>query len=185
MKRGARLINASRGTVVDLDALAEALRSKHLSGAALDVFPAEPKTAGDRFVSPLSGMENVLLTPHVAGSTEEAQENIGFEVAGKLIKFSNNGSTMSAVNFPEVSLPDHTGKSRLLHIHHNRPGVLAAINAIFTAQNINIASQYLETTPRIGYVVTDVDTSDKGVVAKHLRERLAGVPGTIRTRILY
>ncbi|HEY2016351.1 MAG TPA: phosphoglycerate dehydrogenase, partial [Bryobacteraceae bacterium] len=158
MKPGARLINASRGTVVDLEALAASLKSKHLSGAALDVFPKEPKTAGDRFLSPVSGMENVLLTPHVAGSTEEAQKNIGTEVAWKLIKFSNNGSTLSAVNFPQVALPEHTGKLRLLHIHHNRPGVLSAINAIFPAHGINIASQYLETTAKIGYVVTDVET---------------------------
>jgi D-3-phosphoglycerate dehydrogenase len=184
MKQGAKLINASRGTVVDLEALAEALKSRHLSGAALDVFPTEPKTAGDRFVSPVSGMENVLLTPHVAGSTEEAQKNIGTEVAGKLIKFSNNGSTLSAVNFPEVSLPEHTGKTRLLHIHRNRPGVLSAINKIFPAHDINIASQYLETTAKIGYVVTDVETSDRALL-KSLKNELAEVAGTIRTRILH
>jgi D-3-phosphoglycerate dehydrogenase len=184
MKPGARLINASRGTVVDLEALAEALKSKHISGAALDVFPTEPKTAADRFVSPVSGMENVLLTPHVAGSTEEAQKNIGTEVAWKLIKFSNNGSTLSAVNFPEVALPEHTGKLRLLHIHRNRPGVLSAINAIFPAHGINIASQYLETSAKIGYVVTDVETPDSAVV-KNLINELAEVPGTIRTRILH
>ena len=184
MKRGAKLINASRGTVVDLEALAEALKSKHLSGAALDVFPAEPKAAGDRFVSPVSGMDNVLLTPHVAGSTEEAQKNIGTEVAEKLIKFSNNGSTLSAVNFPEVSLPEHTGKRRLLHIHHNHPGVLSAINAIFSTHDVNIASQYLQTSAKIGYVVTDLETPD-GALAKELRDRLAEVAGTIRTRILH
>ena len=189
MKPGARLINASRGTVVDLEALAEALRSKHLSGTALDVFPKEPKTAGEAFVSPLSGMENVLLTPHVAGSTEEAQKNIGTEVAGKLLKFSNNGSTLSAVNFPEVSLPElmgpgHTGKRRLLHIHRNQPGVLSAINAIFSAHNVNIASQYLQTSAKIGYVVTDVETPDPAVV-RQLKDQLAEVAGTIRTRTLY
>jgi D-3-phosphoglycerate dehydrogenase / 2-oxoglutarate reductase len=184
MKRGAKLINASRGTVVDLEALAEALKSKQLSGAALDVFPKEPKTAGDRFVSPVSGMENVLLTPHVAGSTEEAQKNIGTEVAEKLIKFSNNGSTLSAVNFPEVSLPEHTGKRRLLHIHHNHPGVLSAINAIFSTHDVNIASQYLQTSAKIGYVVTDLETSD-GALVKQLRDQLAEVAGTIRTRILH
>ena len=109
--------------------------SKHLSGAAIDVFPAEPKTASEEFVSPLRGFDNVLLTPHVGGSTEEAQENIGVEVAAKLIKYSNNGSTLTAVNFPEVSLPEHPGKHRLLHIHRNQPGVLSAINAIFSRQN--------------------------------------------------
>ena len=184
MKRGSRLINASRGTVVDLEALAAALKSKHLSGAALDVFPAEPKTAGERFVSPVSEMENVLLTPHVAGSTEEAQKNIGTEVAEKLIRFSDNGSTFGAVNFPEVSLPEHTGKRRLLHIHRNQPGVLSAVNAIFSAHSINIASQYLQTSAKIGYVVTDVETSD-GALVSRLRDELAEVPGTIRTRILH
>ena len=134
MKEGARLINASRGTVVDIDALVEALRSKRLSGAAVDVFPTEPKTAADEFVSPLRGFDNVILTPHVGGSTEEAQQNIGIEVAEKLIKYSNNGSTLSAVNFPEVSLPEHPGKHRLLHIHRNQPGVLSGINAIFSEQ---------------------------------------------------
>jgi D-3-phosphoglycerate dehydrogenase len=184
MKPGARLINASRGTVVDLEALAEALKSKHLSGAALDVFPQEPKTAGEAFVSPLSGMENVLLTPHVAGSTEEAQKNIGTEVAGKLIKFSNNGSTLSAVNFPEVSLPEHVGKRRLLHIHRNQPGVLSAINAVFSSHNINIASQYLQTSAKIGYVVTDLETPDRAML-RLLKDELADVAGTIRTRTLY
>ena len=183
MKPGTRLINASRGTVVDLQALAEALKSGHLSGAALDVFPKEPKTAGERFASPVSGMENVLLTPHIAGSTEEAQKHIGLEVAGKLIRFSNNGSTLSAVNFPEVSLPEHTGKRRLLHIHHNQPGVLSRVNAVFSAHNINIASQYLQTSAKIGYVVTDVETSGNAV--KDLRDELGEVSGTIRTRILH
>ena len=125
MKPGAHLINASRGTVVDIDALAAALRSKHLAGAAIDVFPKEPKSAAEEFVSPLRGLDNVILTPHIGGSTEEAQENIGTEVAEKLIKYSNNGSTLSAVNFPEVSLPEHPGKHRLLHIHRNQPGVLS------------------------------------------------------------
>lgn len=126
----------------------------------------------------------MLLTPHVAGATEEAQKNIGTEVAGKLIRFSNNGSTLGAVNFPQVSLPKHTGKRRLLHIHHNQPGVLSAVNAIFSSQKVNIASQYLETSANIGYVVTDVETSDDAV-AKNLRGQLAEAAGTIRTRMLY
>src|SRR5439155_12856163 len=125
------LINAARGTVVDIDALAAALHSKHLAGAAIDVFPSEPKTAGEEFVSPLRGFDNVLLTPHIGGSTVEAQQNIGIEVAEKLIKYSNNGSTLSAVNFPEVSLPEHPGKHLLLHIHRNQPGVLSKINGVF------------------------------------------------------
>ena len=185
MKKGARRDQCfARFGSRSSQALAEALKSKHLSGAALDVFPAEPKTAGENFASPLSGMENVLLTPHVAGATEEAQKNIGTEVAGKLIRFSNNGSTLGAVNFPEVSLPLHTGKRRILHIHHNQPGVLSAVNAIFSSQKVNIASQYLETSAKIGYVVTDVETSESAV-AKHLRSQLAEATGTIRTRMLY
>jgi len=178
------LINASRGTVVDIDALAEFLRTKHLAGAALDVFPHEPKTADDEFVSPLRGMDNVLLTPHVGGSTTEAQQNIGIEVAEKLIKYSNNGSTLSAVNFPEVSLPEHSGYHRLLHIHRNQPGVLSAVNAIFSGQRINIAGQYLQTNPKIGYVVIDVESGGPEE-SLDIKRSLDKVPGTIRTRILY
>ena len=183
LKPGARLINASRGTVVDIEALAEALRQKHLSGAAIDVFPVEPKTAADEFLSPLRGLDNVILTPHVGGSTEEAQENIGIEVAGKLIKYSNNGSTLGAVNFPEVSLPEHPAQHRLLHIHRNQPGVLSRINAVFSEEHINIAGQYLQTDARIGYVVIDVET--ERAVSQELKRRLDKVPGTIRTRLLY
>jgi len=184
MKPGAHLINASRGTVVEIDALVDALQFKHLGGAGMDVFPVEPKTAGEEFVSPLRGMDNVLLTPHVGGSTEEAQQNIGTEVAEKLIKYSNNGSTLSAVNFPEVSLPEHPGQHRLLHIHRNQPGVLSALNAIFSEQQINIAGQYLQTNPKIGYVVVDVETREPET-SLELKRRLEAVPGTIRTRILY
>jgi D-3-phosphoglycerate dehydrogenase len=184
MKRGAKLINASRGTVVDIEALAEALKSGHLSGAAIDVFPKEPKGAGQQFESPLRGLDNVLLTPHIGGSTAEAQENIGVEVAGKLIKYSNNGSTVGAVNFPEVSLPEHVGKHRLLHIHRNRPGVLSAINGVFSGERINVAAEYLNTDVRIGYVVIDVE-ADEAVDELQLKRKLDEVPGTIRTRILY
>jgi D-3-phosphoglycerate dehydrogenase len=183
MKPGARLINAARGTVVEIGALVIALREKRLSGAALDVFPAEPKV-GEEFVSPLREFDNVLLTPHVGGSTEEAQESIGAEVALKLIKYSNNGSTVSAVNFPEVSLPEHPGKHRLLHIHRNQPGVLSAINAIFSESQINIAAEYLQTDPHIGYVVIDIE-GDEPEESQQLKRRMDGVPGTIRTRILY
>ncbi|MCB1795203.1 MAG: phosphoglycerate dehydrogenase, partial [Candidatus Competibacteraceae bacterium] len=143
MKPGSHLVNAARGTVVDIDALVAALESQHLAGAAIDVFPMEPKANDEEFTSPLRRFDNVLLTPRVGGGTEEAQQNIGLEVAGKLLKYSNNGSTLSSVNFPEVSLPEHPGKHRLLHIHHNRPGVLSRINAIFSEQRINIAGQYL------------------------------------------
>jgi D-3-phosphoglycerate dehydrogenase len=184
MKKGGKLINAARGTVVDIDALAAALQSKHLAGAAIDVFPVEPKTEGDEFVSPLRGMENVILTPHVGGSTEEAQQNIGIEVAEKLIKYSNNGSTLTAVNFPEVSLPEHPGKHRLLHTHHNRPGVLSAVNAVFSKQKINITGQYLQTNAEIGYVVIDVETATREA-SLDVKRALDKVPGTIRTRILY
>jgi D-3-phosphoglycerate dehydrogenase len=184
MKPGARLINASRGTVVDIDALAAALKSGRLAGAAVDVFPQEPRTEGEPFVSPLCGMDNVLLTPHIGGSTEEAQQNIGIEVSGKLIRYSNNGSTLTAVNFPEVSLPEHPGKHRLLHIHRNQPGLLSEINAVFSEQGINIAGQYLQTNARIGYVVIDIETAEPEV-SLLVKRRLAKVPGTIRTRVLY
>ncbi len=184
MKPGVKLINASRGTVVEIPALVEALKSKHVAGAAIDVFPREPKTAGEEFVSPLRGLDNVLLTPHVGGSTEEAQESIGLEVAEKLIKYSNNGSTLTAVNFPEVSLPEHPGKQRLLHIHRNQPGVLSAVNAIFSEARINIVGQYLQTNSKIGYVVIDIE-SDKPSEPLEVKQRLDEVAGTIRTRLLY
>ncbi len=184
MRPGSRLINAARGTVVEIGALAQALESKHLAGAALDVFPREPKTEGEEFVSPLRGMDNVLLTPHIGGSTEEAQQNIGLEVAGKLIKYSNNGSTLTAVNFPEVSLPEHPGKHRLLHIHRNQPGVLSEINAVFSGEKINIVGQYLQTNAKIGYVVIDVESGER-TDAPALKRKLDKVAGSIRTRLLY
>ncbi len=184
MKEGSILINASRGTVVDIDALVDALRSGRLAGAAIDVFPTEPKGSGDPFASPLREFDNVLLTPHIGGSTEEAQQNIGVEVAEKLIKYSNNGSTLTAVNFPEVSLPEYPGKHRLLHIHRNQPGVLSAVNKIFSEAEINIAGQYLQTNPRIGYVVIDVETHDPEETLA-LKRRLDEVAGTLKTRVLY
>jgi len=184
MRPGSRLINASRGTVVDLEALAEALRSGHLAGAAIDVFPVEPGSNAERFDSPLRGFDNVLLTPHVAGSTVEAQRSVGAEVASKLIKYSDNGSTLTAVNFPEVSLPAHRDKHRILHIHRNQPGVLAAINAVLSESKINVASEYLETDQSIGYAVIDIDGSDRPL-SQAVRGQLAAVGGTIRTRILY
>ena len=181
MRRGSHLINASRGTVVDIAALADALDSRHLQGAAIDVFPAEPKGNDDPFVSPLLRFDNVILTPHIGGSTAEAQANIGVEVAAKLIRYSNNGSTASAVNFPEVSLPEHTGKSRLLHIHKNVPGILARINERFSLAGINIAAQYLQTSADVGYVVIDVDAAASRIAL----DELEGIEGTIRCRILY
>ena len=183
MKPGAKLINAARGSVVDIEALTAALDSGHIAAAALDVFPKEPKGA-ERFESPLQGRENVLLTPHIAGSTEEAQKNIGREVAEKMIKYSNNGSSLTAVNFPEVSLPEHPGKHRILHIHRNQPGVLSRINAVFSEQQINVSAQYLQTIPEIGYVVIDIDPAEREET-QMLKRHLDAVAGTIRTRILY
>ncbi|WP_416307736.1 phosphoglycerate dehydrogenase [Neptunicella sp. SCSIO 80796] len=181
MKQGAILINASRGTVVDIDALAEALRDKKISGAAIDVFPVEPKSNSEEFVSILRDFDNVILSPHVGGSTQEAQQNIGIEVAGKLAKYSDNGSTLSAVNFPEVSLPGHAGSSRLLHIHRNAPGVLTQINQAFAEKGINVAAQYLNTNESIGYVVIDIETDH----AEEAFAQLSAIDGTIKTRILH
>jgi D-3-phosphoglycerate dehydrogenase len=183
MRPGSMLVNASRGTVVDIDALAAALRSKHLAGAAIDVFPVEPKGNTDPFVSPLVGMDNVILTPHVGGSTAEAQENIGIEVASKLVRYSDNGSTLSAVNFPEVSLPGHPTSRRLLHIHRNIPGVLSRVNEVFSRAAVNIDGQYLQTSGQVGYVVIDVTTTEEH--AASLRNELAAIDGTLKTRALY
>jgi D-3-phosphoglycerate dehydrogenase len=181
MKPGSHLINASRGTVVDIEALAAALEQGHLGGAAIDVFPVEPQGNDSRFESPLVKFDNVLLTPHIGGSTAEAQENIGREVAAKLVRYSDNGSTVSAVNFPEVSLPEPAGLSRLLHIHRNVPGVMAAVNERFSVAGVNIAAQYLRTDEDVGYVVIDVDSA----ASQLAQEELCGIPGTIRCRVLY
>ncbi|MGL5324756.1 MAG: phosphoglycerate dehydrogenase [Aeromonas sp.] len=181
MKPGAIFINAARGTVVDIDALADVIKSGHIAGAAIDVFPIEPKSNEEEFQSPLRGLENVILTPHIGGTTHEAQENIGLEVANKLVKYSDNGSTLSAVNFPEVSLPGHKGSSRLLHIHRNQPGVMNQINQIFAEEGINIAGQYLQTSSHIGYVVIDVETEHSEKALAKLKE----INGTIRARILH
>lgn len=181
MKPGAIFINAARGTVVDIPALCNALESGHIAGAAIDVFPEEPGSNKEPFESPLMKFDNVILTPHVGGSTQEAQENIGIEVAGKLAKYSDNGSTLSSVNFPEVSLPEHRSCSRLLHIHANRPGILTQINTIFAEEGINIAAQYLQTTAEIGYVVIDVETAR----SEEALTKLKAIDGTIRARILH
>ena len=182
MRRGAHLVNASRGTVVDIDALAAALQSGQLGGAAVDVFPVEPKGNDDRFESPLVGLDNVILTPHIGGSTLEAQDNIGREVAAKLVRYSDNGSTLSSVNFPEVTLPGHDGSLRLLHIHRNVPGVMSRVNEIFSQAGVNIDGQFLRTHPEVGYVVIDVTASDEQ--ATQLKDQLAAIPGTLRTRSL-
>jgi D-3-phosphoglycerate dehydrogenase / 2-oxoglutarate reductase len=167
--------------VVDIDALAAALHSGHLAGAAIDVFPVEPRSNEDEFVSPLREFDNCILTPHIGGSTMEAQENIGLEVAEKLVKYSDNGSSFTSVNFPEVSLPAHPGMHRLLHIHRNVPGVLSQINSIFSDNGINIRSQYLQTNEEIGYVVMDIDVE----YSKVALEKLNQVKGTIRSRVLF
>ena len=181
MKPGGILINAARGTVVEIEPLAQALRDKKLLGAAIDVFPVEPRTNKDEFISPLRGLDNVILTPHIGGSTIEAQANIGFEVAEKLIKYSDNGTSTSSVNFPAVALPAHTGKHRLLHIHRNVPGVMSEINRILADNHVNIAAQYLQTNEAVGYVVIDMDAASSDVAL----EKLAQVSGTIRSRVLF
>lgn len=181
MKPGSLLVNASRGTVVDIDALAQALQSGHVRGAAIDVFPVEPKSNQEEFVSPLRAFDNVILTPHIGGSTSEAQGNIGIEVASKIVRYSDNGSTLSAVNFPEVSLPVGVVANRYLHIHVNKPGVLTALNRIFTQDGINIVGQYLQTNADIGYVVIDVENNSQVDLLNELR----AIDGTIKTRVLY
>ena len=183
MKPGAHLINASRGTVVDIDALAAALESGHVGGAAVDVFPVEPKGNGEAFESPLTKFDNVILTPHVGGSTLEAQDNIGTEVAAKLVRYSDNGSTLSAVNFPEVTLPEHAGSHRILHIHRNVPGVLSRINELFSREGVNIDGQFLRTDAKVGYVVIDIASTPQ--ITARLRAALNEIEGTLRTRVLY
>ncbi len=181
MKPGAILINAARGTVVRIEALADAIRAKKLLGAAIDVFPVEPRSNKDEFTSPLRGLDNVILTPHIGGSTMEAQASIGLEVAEKLVKYSDNGTSTSSVNFPEVALPAHPGKHRILHIHRNVPGVLSAINQVFADNQINISAQYLQTNEKVGYVVIDIDAQSSELAL----DKLASVPGTIRSRVLF
>ncbi|WP_193162614.1 phosphoglycerate dehydrogenase [Microbulbifer hainanensis] len=181
MKPGAILLNASRGSVVDIEPLAEALKSGHLAGTAIDVFPVEPRGNDEEFVSPLRGIDTALLTPHIGGSTVEAQENIGTEVSDKLALYSDNGTTTSSVNFPEVALPGHAGVHRLLHIHKNVPGVLGAINQVFSENGINISAQYLQTNETLGYVVIDVDAAYSDLAL----EKLKNIPGTLRCRVLF
>lgn len=181
MKEGSIFLNAARGTVVDIDALCGALASGRLLGAAVDVFPVEPRTNKDEFISPLREFDNVILTPHVGGSTMEAQENIGYEVAEKLAKYSDNGTSITSVNFPEVALPEHANAHRLLHVHRNVPGVLTAINTIFSENNINISGQYLQTNDKVGYVVIDVEAERSQIAIDKIRE----VEGTIRVRRLF
>jgi D-3-phosphoglycerate dehydrogenase len=182
MKAGAYLINNSRGTVVDLDALAQALREGHLAGAAIDVFPKEPASNQERFVSPLQGIDNVILTPHIGGSTEEAQERIGLEVARKLIEYLDSGSTVGAVNFPQVQLAAQPNGTRYIHVHRNLPGMLGKLNRVFAQRGINISSQYQQSDGEVGYVVMEAD-QPSSEAADVLRE-IEAIDGTIRARLV-
>ena len=183
MKPGAYLINNARGTVVDIDALARALGDGHLAGAAVDVFPKEPGSNAERFASPLQGLDNVILTPHVGGSTLEAQERIGAEVARKLVEYSDVGSTVGAVNFPQVQLPPRPNGTRFIHVHENLPGMLRRINEVFSSRDINITGQFLQTDGDVGYV--GVEAVDLGDRAEALLEEIRGIPGTMRARLVY
>ncbi|MFC7735259.1 phosphoglycerate dehydrogenase [Roseomonas sp. GCM10028921] len=182
MKPGAVLINNARGRVLDLGALREAMESGHLSGAAVDVFPEEPEKNTDPFVSTLQGLRNVILTPHIGGSTVEAQSRIGEETGRKLSDYSDTGATLGAVNFPEAVLPARPRGARFLHVHGNHPGTLAAINELFTRHGANIAGQYLQTDAEIGYVVVDAEGLRD---AQAVLEELRALPGTVRARLLY
>ena len=183
MKRGAFLINNARGTVVDIDALATALKTKHLAGAAVDVFPVEPGSNAERFKSPLQGLDNVILTPHVGGSTEEAQERIGAEVARKFVEYSDVGSTSGAVNFPQVQLsPRHAG-TRFIQVQRNLPGELGRLNEVFARRKVNIAAQFYQTQGDLGYVVLDADGSVPDV--EEIVKEIRALSGTIRSRMIY
>ncbi|HEV7256562.1 MAG TPA: phosphoglycerate dehydrogenase [Bosea sp. (in: a-proteobacteria)] len=183
MNPGSYLINNSRGTVVDLDALAAALKSGHLAGAAVDVFPVEPASNADRFVSPLQGLPNVILTPHVGGSTEEAQERIGAEVARKLVDYSDVGSTVGAVNFPQVQLAARAVGTRFIHVQRNVPGMLRRLNDVFASRNVNIAAQNYQTDGEVGYVVMEAESI--GADARDILREIRALDGTIRARLLY
>jgi D-3-phosphoglycerate dehydrogenase len=183
MRKGAFFINNARGTLVDLDALAAALRNGHLAGAAIDVFPVEPSSNNERFVSPLQGIDNVILSPHIGGSTEEAQERIGAEVARKFVEYSDVGSTVGAVNFPQVQLPTRPAGTRFIQVQRNIPGELRRLNDVFAARGVNIAAQYYQTDADVGYVVLDADGSvpdAEGILAE-----IRANPGTIRARLVH
>ena len=181
MKSGSVFINLSRGFVVDIEALVKYLKNGHIRGAAIDVFPQEPKSNQEEFLSELRGLENVILTPHVGGSTEEAQINIAEYVPARIIDYINTGSTFGSVNFPNLQLPAQQDCHRLIDVHKNVPGILASINQLFSEHKINIAGQYLKTNDRIGYVITDVSESYPEEILQGLRE----IEGTVRFRVLY
>jgi D-3-phosphoglycerate dehydrogenase len=181
MKKGSYLINASRGTVVDIDALAAHLKSGHLAGAAIDVYPEEPEANTESFKTVLQGISNVILTPHIGGATEEAQANIGTEVPATLMRFVNNGSTTAAVNFPIVELPPTSGSHRILNVHRNVPGVLKEINRIVSELGANVRAQALSTDAHIGYLVIDTDQA----FSSEIKSAIESLPTSIKTRILY
>ncbi len=181
MKQGSFLLNLSRGTVVDIPSLANALREKQIQGAAIDVYPEEPKSNDEEFISELRGLENVILTPHIGGSTEEAQENIGLEVSDSLIRFLKMGTTVGTVNFPNVEMAGTEGTHRILNVHKNVPGVLSEINKIVSDIGANIQSQNLSTSTKIGYLIMDVEKSN----AKELKEKISQLSTSIKTKILY
>jgi D-3-phosphoglycerate dehydrogenase len=183
MKKGAYFINNARGTVVDIEALAQAIKDKHLRGAAIDVFPKEPAGNAEKFVSPLQGLENVILTPHIGGSTEEAQERIGSEVGRKLVEYSDIGSTLGAVNFPQVQLPPRPNGTRYMHVHRNVPGMMMKLNDIFSRRGMNIASQFLQTDGEVGYVVIEADGTRED--CEQVLEEIRALEGTLRARIIY
>lgn len=181
MKKGSFLVNASRGTVIVIDDLTAALKSKHIAGCALDVFPIEPASNKEKFTSPLQGLPNVFLTPHVGGSTEEAQYSIGLEVAESFRRFLKVGSTSGAVNFPQVDLPVNQGAHRLLNVHRNEPGVLGEINGVVSKFGANIQAQFLSTDSKIGYLVMDIEKSD----GKEFSAEIGKLPRSIKTRVVY
>jgi D-3-phosphoglycerate dehydrogenase len=186
MNDGVMIINASRGSIIDINSLAVALNNGKVAGAAIDVFPIEPKGNDDEFISILRQFDNVILTPHIGGSTIEAQENIGQEVANKLVKYSDKGTSVSAVNFPEISLPERTvasanGLSRILHIHHNQLGIMNNINQLLAQLKVNVAGQFLQTNEKIGYVVIDIEAPRSDEILEALKQ----VKGTIKARVLY
>ena len=181
MKKGSYLINAARGSIVVIEDLAKALKEKHIAGAAIDVFPEEPKSNKEAFVNALQKFNNVILTPHIGGSTSEAQANIALEVSEKLVKYCDVGTTIGATNFVEVALTPNLNNQRFLHIHKNQPGVLNKITRVFTSRNLNIASQYLQTDAHIGYVIIDIDQKNNSA---EIMKELKAIPETIKTRML-
>jgi len=183
MKKGAVVVNNARGTVMDLEALAEALKRGDILGAAVDVFPVEPSRNGEAFVSPLQGIPNVILTPHIGGSTGEAQERIGEEVAKKLAEYSDTGTTLGAVNFPNVQLPARPTGARWTHLHRDTPGMLSRINEVFARRKLNISAQFLQTAADLGYVV--VDSAEARAEAESILAELRALPGTLRARLIY